>query len=318
MRGKYDLKINIVVLNYNGRALLQECLPSIVEAAENSKYDCSVTVIDNASSDDSVSFLENNFKKVCLDKRSDNKVLCAFNDLLKNKDDDISILLNSDMKVHPDFVDPLVDIFNRHEDAFLAVPKIMSFDGNRCENGRGRTMIKYGMLWSVSRYPGYERDIDKESLTSHAANGAFHRERFTALGGFDDLYLPGIMEDVDLCFRAYKKGYRCYYQPRSVVYHKGRESFKKEFKEKRIDEFAHRNTFLFMWKNIRSGAYLFQHICFLFPRILYALLTGKSEFVTGFLKAIPRLPEALARRRKERFQRYVRRDADIFKEIEGR
>jgi len=315
MREKSDIKVNIVVLNYNGRALLQECLPSVVMAAKNSKHSCSVTVIDNCSADDSVSFLEKNYKEVIIDKRMDNRVLCAFNDLLKRTRDDIAILLNSDMKVHPDFVNPLVEVFNKYEDAFLAVPKIMSFDGKKCENGKGRTMIKYGMFWSVSRYPGYEKEIDENAIISHAANGAFNRERFVSLGGFDDLYLPGIMEDADLCFSAYRKGFRCYYQPQSVVYHKGRESFKKVFEEKKIDEIAHRNTFLFMWKNIRSFRYMSEHVLFLVPRILYAVITGRFELVRGFLNALPMLPKALDKRKKIAYKGYVRSEITVFREI---
>ena len=311
------MKVNIVILNYNGRALLQECLPSIVEASKRSEHKCSVTVIDNASSDDSIAFLENNFKEVRIDKRKDNRVLCAFNQLLEHSDNDISILLNSDMRVDPDFVDPLVDIFNLHEDAFLAVPKMMSFDGSKCENGRGRTEIMYGMFWSMARYPGYEKDLDKGSITSHSANGAFHRKRFVELGGFDDLYLPGIMEDADLCFRAYKKGFKCYYQPKSVVYHKGRESFKKEFKEKRIDELARRNTYLFMWKNISDGYILMQHIVFLIPSLLAALIKGRAGFVFAFSNAVRKLPEALERRKVAMKESRIMTDRQIFKLIKG-
>ena len=315
MHGKNNMKIGIVILNYDGRSLLQECLPSILDASKRSRHKCSVTVIDNASSDDSIIFLEKNFSEVYIDKRTDNRVLCGFNGLLERCDDDICILLNNDMKVDPDFVDPLVDVFDLEKNAFLAVPKIMSFDGSRCESGRGRTGIRYGMFWSISRYPGYEKDIDKASVTSHSANGAFNRKRFVSLGGFDDLYLPGIMEDADLCFRAYKKGFKCYYQPKSVIYHKGRESFKKVFREKKIDELAHRNTFLFMWKNIADKRILAVHVFFLIPRILYSIIAGKVEFVRGFFRAITKFPEAMNKRKAVLGERACKTDAEIFREI---
>ena len=311
------ISVNIIILNYNGKGLLEECLPSIIRAAKKTSCECKVTVIDNASSDDSVEFLENNFKEVRIDKRKDNEVLCAFNDFLKQSTEDISILLNNDIKVDENFIDPLIDVFNKNEDAFLAVPKMMSFDGARCENGKGRASVKYGMFWAISRYPGYEKDADEEALISHAANGAFRREKFVSLGGFDDLYLPGIMEDADLCFRAYKKGLRCYYQPKSIIYHKGRESFRKAFGEKKVDEIAHRNTFLFMWKNITSFRYMFEHILFLIPRFLFAIVMKKFEFVKGFLSALPLLPKALDRRKKMPYKEYIKKDAAIFKEIRG-
>jgi N-acetylglucosaminyl-diphospho-decaprenol L-rhamnosyltransferase len=315
MRERPDIKISIIILNYNGEVLLRECLPSIILAAKNSRYKCGVTVIDNASSDGSVEYMEANFKEVFIDKRKDNTVLCAFNDLLKKIDDDIVILLNNDIKVEPGFVDPLIDTLNKYEDAFLAVPKTMSFDGSRCETCKGKTAIKYGMFWSTARYPGYEKNADKESLISHSASGAFDRKRFVSLGGFDDLYLPGIMEDTDLCFRAYKKGFKCYYQPRSVIYHKGRVSFKKVFEEKKIDELAHRNTFLFMWKNITNKRILAEHILFLVPRLLFSIVTGRDEFVRGFFKTVPKMSEALKRRKAVLKEKYVRSDMHFFKEM---
>lgn len=311
------MKINIIILNYNGRTLLEECLPSITEAAKRSANDCFVTVIDNASSDDSIEFLENNYKEVLIDKRKNNRVLCAFNELLERTDEDIAILLNSDMKVDPGFVDPLVEIFMHDKDAFLVVPKIMSFDYKKCENGRGRTEIKFGMFRSIPRYPGYEKDVNKGSITSHSANGAFHRKRFVELGGFDDLYLPGIMEDADLCFRAYKKGLKCYYEPKSVIYHKGRESFKKEFREKTIDELAHRNTYLFMWKNISDFNILAQHLIFLMPRLFFAFVRGRPEIVSAFFKALRKLPETLKKRKIEAAESRVMTDRQIFELIKG-
>jgi len=315
MREKSKLKVNIVILNYNGKDMLGECLPWILEAARSASYACGVTVIDNASSDGSVEFLEKNFKEVKIDKRPDNKVLCAFNGLLEKSDEDISILLNSDMKVDPGFVDPLVEVFYKHLDVFLVVPKIMSFDGASCENGKGRTMVKYGMFRFLSRYPGYENDIDKQAIISHSANGAFYRERFVALGGFDDLYLPGIMEDADLCYRAYKKGFKCYYEPKSVIFHKGRESFKKVFKEKKIDALATRNTYLFIWKNIRSARFMAAHLFFMQPWIMYWLFTGKFELICAFFGAVARLPKALIRRQRQSREHILRDDEEVLEII---
>ena len=315
MLKKDNIAIRIIILNYNGRPLLEECLPSITQASSSSKLKCSVCVIDNLSTDDSVSFLRSSYRDIELIESGENKVLCGFNQVLKDGVEDISVLLNNDMKVDAGFVDPLVEAFLKHEDAFLAVPKIMSFDGKTCENGKGRTRMRYGMFWAKSRYPGYEKEIEQEGIISHGANGAFLRKRFVELGGFDSLYLPGIMEEADLCFRAYKQGERCYYVPGSVIYHKGRASFKKVYAERKIEALAHRNTFLFMWKNISSPRYVVEHLFFLLPRLLVSVLTGKFEFAWGFFQALPRLSLALGRRRSTLSQDNLKSDEEVMRQF---
>ena len=77
MEVPFQPTINIIILNYNGRDLLAECLPSIVEASHTSKYSCKVTVIDNVSTDDSVSFLKSNFPDVDVVGAKENRVLCS-------------------------------------------------------------------------------------------------------------------------------------------------------------------------------------------------------------------------------------------------
>jgi N-acetylglucosaminyl-diphospho-decaprenol L-rhamnosyltransferase len=317
MLKKDNITVRIIILNYNGRALLEECLPSIMLASRSSKFKCSVCVIDNLSTDDSVSFLRSSYRDIELIESKENIVLCSFNQVLREGTEDLSVLLNNDMKVDAGFVDPLVEVFFKHEDAFLAVPKIMSFDGKTCENGKGRTRMRYGMFWAKSRYPRYEKELDQEGIISHGANGAFLRKGFVDLEGFDSLYLPGIMEEADLCFRAYKQGNSCYYVPGSVIFHKGRASFKKVFAEKKIEALAHRNTFLFMWKNISSPRYLLEHLFFLLPRVIISLFTGKPEFIAGFFQALPRLSLALARRRSISGKNSIKSDEEVMRQFLG-
>jgi GT2 family glycosyltransferase len=129
-----------------------------------------------------------------------------------------------------------------------------------------------------------------------AGYGAFDRKKFLALNGYDDLYLPGRLEDSDLCFRAWKSGWKLFYEPRSVVYHKGGVSFHKKFGVFNTLRINHRNSFLFVWKNISDPEYILGHILFLPFRLLFALLRGNSSFVLGFFDALGLLGEALKRR----------------------
>lgn len=256
-----------------------------------------MTVLDNRSTDGSIEFLRKNFAEVDIYFARENRVFCSFNEVAEDSDADILILLNNDIKVEEDFINPLVETFRKHRDAFLVGPKCLMLDRKTYEGTKSKWWVEKGIFKSSSRYPGYERDIDREGYTMQAGFGAFDRGKFLELGGYDDLYLPGIIEDADLCYRAWKKGYKGYYQPKSLIYHMGQASFKKEFGSRRIMELAHRNTFLFMWKNIDDFRIWVLHILWLPLRIVYSLLTGKVEFVGGLFKALPRFKQAIAKRK---------------------
>ena len=115
-------------------------------------------------------------------------------------------------------------------------------------------------------------------------HSTFSREKFLALKGYDELFLPGIMEDVDLCYRARKAGYHLYYEPKSIVYHIGQVSFKKRFGSFQTSVIAHRNNFLFMWKNFYGPKFWILHLFFLPLRLSFAFFRGNFAFILGFFK----------------------------------
>lgn len=307
-------EIEILVLNYNGEDLLRECLPSVVEASKNSSCPCSVTVVDNGSCDGSLEYLAKNFKNVKIFKASKNNVLCSYNEVLSGMSNDFVILLNNDVKVEKNFVDPLVNMIQRHSDALLVGSKILSFDKTIYEGARSKPFLRMGIFTAISRYAGHEKDMDLPGLTAQSAFGLFDRNKFLKLGGFDELYLPGIMEEADLCYRAYKMGYRCYYQPLSLIYHKGQVTFKKYYGKKQALAIAHRNSFMFVWKNITDSAFLINHFLFLPLKLISSLLRFKTEIAIGFFQAIFKLPEVIKKRRNVK-RYFIKTDKEVFGEI---
>ncbi len=283
----------IFVLNYNGSDLLVECLPSLIQAARNSG--CLLTVIDNSSTDNSLEILNKQFPQARV-VVSPNRVLCSFNEAVKKSSADVVLLLNNDLKVDANFLQPLIQVFERYPNAFLAAPKAFTFDGAQYEGSLSKMSFRAGLLKSESRFPGYEAKIDIAGPTMQAGFGAFRRSIFLELGGFDDLYLPGTVEDCDLCFRAWKAGYAGYYEPKSLVFHKGQATFKKNFSRSRLLAINQRNLYLFMWKNITSPVLWFWHLVWLAPRPLYFLLKGRYEFMWGFFWALGRLPKSIVKR----------------------
>jgi len=314
MEVPFQPKINIIILNYNGRDLLAECLPSVVEASDTSKYSCKVTVIDNVSTDDSVPFLRSNFPDVDVVRAKENLVLCSYNDVVRSLDDDIVILLNNDLKLDKNFVDPLVSVFSNQKDVFFVASRGYSFNGEDYEGDRAIAEIRWGILAPETRYKGHERFIMKDGFTISAGIAAFDRKKFIELGGYDDLYLPGRYEDVDLCFRGWKRGWKGIYQPESVQFHMGCISFKKSFKQKEIDNIVFRNSILFTIKNITSIRLWFQFSFYLFLRLGYFLVCGKWWFLAGFYEALRKLPLVLERRKKVKKLFFVK-DREVLKRI---
>ncbi len=309
----------ILVLNYNGRGLMEECLPSIVEAAARSRRKVAVTVVDNHSADDSVSFLKECFPTVELYLSQENRILCSYNEALKNTKEPIVILLNNDIKVDPDFVDPLLDPFEKDPDIFSVGCKCLGFDGQDYQGEKSIAGFRFGLFWTDSRYRGAEADRDVASWTAQVAFGAFDRQKFLALGGYDDLYLPGTWEDTDISLQAYRRGWHCQYEPKSVIYHKGQVTFHREFGKKGSSVIAYRNTFLFVWKNFSHGRWFWLHRLFLPLRIADAWVTGNQELVQGFFRAWPMKREARIRAR-QRIQNgpAARTDREVLKILGSR
>lgn len=304
--------VRIIILNYNGETLLSECLPSIILSAERFSGRCIVTVLDNCSVDGSQTLVAEKFPEVEFVRADSNKILCSYNDYLKQIDEPFVILLNNDIKVEPDFAGELIEFLTDREDAFFAAPKVLSPEDGRYEGGKSKMELKHGLLWGTSRFEGYQAGVENGGFSMQTGFGAFRRERFLELGGYDDLYLPGTVEDADLCFRAWKRGWKGYYCPSSVVWHMGQTSFKKVFGSAGISRMNYRNLYLFVWKNIRSKRLLVHHIIWILPQLLMQLLRCRWQCWWGFWDAVRRLQDALKRRRTEALKPAVMTEQQIF------
>jgi len=284
-----SLSARIVILNYNGEEMLAKCLPSIQEAVLHAKTPIAVTILDNLSTDKSEAYVRKNYPETDFVKAPENLVLCSYNNYLKTIPEPIAILLNNDIRVDKNFIDPLLEKFKEDPATFLVAPRVMSFDERTIEAVDTRAGMKFGMFWANARYPGYEAHTMVPSTTFASGFGAFSKEKFLELGGYDRRYLPGIMEDADLCLKAQRAGYHFYYEPESVVFHMGQASFKKVFSDLERETLAYRNTFLFMWKNFHGPRFWIEHLFFLPLRMIGMLLKGRWGFMIGFFEALGRL-----------------------------
>lgn len=298
-RGKEPVGTNrtsILILNYNGRDLLVECLPSIIEAARLAPMPCAVVVVDNDSTDDSLAVVRDRWPDVRIE-REPNRGLASFNRVLARRDEDILLLLNNDVKLDPGAVAPLVEAVRTDPDALFAAPCCWTFDGMTYEGMRTRVRMRFGMVQGRCRVPGFERLVDRPGLTAGAGPIlAVDRTKFLAIGGYDELYFPGRIEDLDLGFQGWMRGWHGRYVPESVAYHRGFASFGPAFGESGCDRLAIRNTLLFCWKNL-GGLRLAEHLGWLAIRAMAALGSGRIDFLRAFGEALGRLRSAKVSRR---------------------
>jgi GT2 family glycosyltransferase len=289
-------RTHILVLNYNGRSLLAECLPSIVDAARRARVACPVTIVDNGSTDGSLDDLARNWPAIAV-VREENRGLASFNRVLARLDEPVVLLLNNDVKLAPDAIAPLLAAFDEHDDALFAAPKCWSFDGLEYEGMRTRVRTRFGLVQGMCRVPGHEAFVDRADLT--AASGpvlAVDRRRFLTLEGYDPLYFPGRIEDLDLGFRGWMAGWKGYYVPESVAYHRGFGSFGPAFGREGCDRLAARNTLLFAWKNL-AGRRFAAHLAWLPVRLAHALATRRTTFAVALAEALARLGSVRRARR---------------------
>ncbi len=306
------MNCRIIVLNYNGRTILEQCLPSIVEAVRRSSRAVRLTVLDNCSRDASREYVREHVPSAEWIDAPSNRIFCSYNALVEATPEEAVILLNNDIRVEPDFIDPLLRALEEDADVFFAAPKTMKYDGTAYEGGRAKWEFRSGFLWGAAVFPGHEKQINTPGPTMQTGFGAFRRSMFLELGGFDDLYLPGTVEDADLCFRAYRRGWKGMYRPDSVVYHMGQTSFKREFGLNGILRMNRRNLHLFIWKNIRSPRLWAQYLLLLPFRLVWDLARGRWGLALGLWDAFGRLGRALDRRRATAAERSVRNDEAIF------
>lgn len=269
------MTVPLVVLNYNGRRLLAECLPSLLHAARQSRHHCPAVVIDNGSVDDSVEYLRVVFPQVRVIEQP-NRGLCSYNDVLPQLPGRAAILLNNDVKLAEDAIDPLVEPLLGEEAAagcFMTAPRCVLFDGVGHEGLQAAVRWRFGLVEATAYFPGHEWARWRPGLTAAAGPVmAVDRRRFLELGGFDPLYLPGRLEDLDFAYRGYQAGYYARYVPGSLAYHKGQASYNAALGAAASDALALRNTLLFQWKNLRLPRHIARHLAALPLRLAFDAL----------------------------------------------
>jgi O-antigen biosynthesis protein len=267
---------SVVIPNWNGKDLLEKYLPSVVEALRANPEN-EIIVVDNGSTDGSAEFVRNAFPAIKLVALAHNAGFGGgSNEGFKKAKNDIVVLLNSDMRVAPDFLTPLLEGF-RDPEVFAVSCQIFFSDPNkpREESGLTQGWWEDGSLRVRHRIDPAIEDL-YPCFYGGGGSCAFDRRKLEELGGFDPLLRPFYLEDTDLGYLAWKRGWKVLYQPRSVVYHEHRGTIGKLFREDEIQAVLKKNYLLFAWKNIHDWRRLVPHLFFAWSGAILSLIFGDA------------------------------------------
>ena len=220
------MKIAVVILNWNGEALLERFLPSVMKHSDGAD----IYVVDNASTDGSVDFLKQHYPTIGIVQNSSNGGFAkGYNDGLKHIEADVFCLLNSDVEVTPNWLEPIKDAFKSILEASIIQPKILDLiqkDHFEYAGAAGGFIDMFGypfcrgrIFQTIEKDEGQYNDI-KEVFWATGACMFIKSEVFHQLEGFDEDYFAH-QEEIDLCWRAKNAGHKVYYVGHSSVYHLG-------------------------------------------------------------------------------------------------
>ncbi len=249
------MKIAVVILNWNGKELLERFLPSVMKFSS----EADIYVIDNASSDNSVTFLKSSFSEVTVIQNNKNGGYAqGYNNGLKLIDAEVFCLLNSDIEVSKNWLEPVVSVFEKETDTAVLQPKILDYnrkDYFEYAGAAGGFIDKLGYPYCRGRiFNTLEKDSGQYNDVAPIfwASGAcffIKKEVFDTLGGFDESFFAH-MEEIDLCWRAKNKGYNVVYNGKSQVYHIGGATLNNSHPKKTFLNF--RNSLFCLVKNAKG------------------------------------------------------------------
>jgi GT2 family glycosyltransferase len=294
---------SIVIPNWNGRDLLEKYLPSVIAATEGNPAN-EVIVVDNGSTDGSADFVRERFPSVRLEALAENLGFGGGSNAgFRTAANEIVVLLNSDMRVERDFLQPLLDAFSS-PDIFAVSCQIFFSDPAKVREETGLTQGWWENGGLRVRHRIDDR-VDRAFPCFYGGGGscAFDRRKFLELGGFDHLLRPFYLEDTDLGYLAWKRGWRVLYEPRSIVYHEHQGTIGKKFSPDYIRSIVQKNFLLFTWKNIHEAGKLVSHFAFTWMGALLCLPFGDTVERPNFAalgRAFLQLPAAIAARWRAR------------------
>ncbi len=282
---RQGFSVSVIMPNLNGEALLEKNLPKIIEAKNFEGNGISeIVIVDDGSWDGSVNIIKTKFPEVKLVRHKINRGFsAAVNTGVRSSRGDLILLLNTDVIPEKDFLVKVIPHFKN--------PKVFAVSLHEQGYGSARGYFSEGYIQLAQ---GEESGESHESFYVSGGSGVFRRKYWLELGGMDEKLLsPFYWEDIDICYRAAKRGYSNLWEPDGIVTHK-HESTISKFPKSYVGRVRERNQLLMLWKNIHSPTLMRKHVAGLFAR-----LVRHPGYLRVVIMALGRLGTALQRRKRE-------------------
>jgi GT2 family glycosyltransferase len=293
--------VSVVIPSYNGKSLLEKNLPPLLRAIGRHPIPVEVIVVDDASSDDSAEFLRSSFPEVTVLANATNLGFAeTINRGIAAAGHEIVLALNNDILVGKELFAKTLRWFDDPA-VFSVTPNII--DPRRGES-QAITRLKPGVCWfrTVNLQLPDLMDLSGEIPLFFGSGGAsfYDRRKLALLGGFDPIYSPFYVEDLDLSYRAWKNGWKCLFEPSTTVYHETSSTILSLHKKRKIKFIGDRNRTMFLWLNITDLALIARYFVMLPFSMIYDIFAFRKYKFVGFFMAFRYLPEIADGRRKRK------------------
>jgi GT2 family glycosyltransferase len=297
------MPVSVVIANYNGCHILKACLSENMAMFKRHNI-TDVIIADDASTDDSIAYLQTHFPEVRVVQNSQNSgfsITCNKGASLAKED--VLLLLNNDM-VFKEL--NLTAILTQLEDpdVFAITPKIIrqNKEGSWVNESPNYGYFAGGWFSTENDFEAAEKADNPEGMPLlWACGGAMFmkKKRFDALDGFDPIMSPFYCEDLDLSYRGWKRGWKSLYTETALCHHQHQATIGVMFTKAQVDAIHLRNKYLFIWKNITHWPYIVSHIL----TVVLKCFTFQINDTRAILNACFRLPKVWKYRRQARIDR---------------
>ena len=310
------MNLSVVIPTWNGRHLLEVYLPSVIQACDAYRESCraetEIVIAEDAGSDGTVAWLRSDHARHVriVEHDSNRGFAAACRTGFESARFPHVLLLNNDVRLDPDCIAPMMEHF-REPDVFAVTGKIFNQRGDTFCNGGKVGHFRRGMWSTYQNYdlsPSGAAGLSLISFTAIGAFSTFDRARFLEIGGFDPL--AAMVEDVEISYRAWKRGWRIKYEPRSVAYHDASQTMDRRYARHALDKLSRRSRILMHWMLLHDRRMFAQHVTTMALRLFTAWLVLDWRFYWAIGTGLGNL-RSIARKRRQTRRTMIRSDREL-------
>jgi len=302
------VRSSLIVLNFDGSDVIETCLDSL---SRSMSAQDELIVVDNASTDSSIDILEHR-SDITLVALQHNTFIFGLNEGLVRARGEFVAFLNNDIVVERDFVEQCLRRFGDGDDVFAVCPRVLDMSGVE-QGSRTSGFWRHGLIFYA---PLPHSPTPTDCFFAVGGQSFFRREMLVEIGSIDPLLWPMYHEDIELSYRAWKRGWRVRYEPEAIAHHVGGHSSRRVFTPSQLRAFVRQNEYLTVWKNVTSGRLLLEHFLLIPPRLASAAMKRDWPTLVGFGRAARRLSAVWDSRTEARKHMRID-DEEVFRRLES-